>query len=803
MDNNSNINININTNADEVVNDIQNVSNAIEEVSTNTQQATTSQRAFNASNESTRRSVLQSGGAVGLLAAATGGLSNDFRDAVEVAGEFGISLRGLRGIIAATVVGFVALGILELITNWDKWIGLINGSTAALEKLNIQLSNIERRRTNQEIQDKKNIANAEEEIRKLEAKGIKGRELITAYEELDKVLENSYENSKKANEEEAKTLEIKLKNIDEVNEAQDEYNYLLEKGVKVYNKFGIGQGFRKATEEELNKAKLNLEYEQDKTEEGKRLNAIKKENADLENQINKIKGNPTVRKLEEDRLTREKAIEEAKKRQNELIQKQIELQKKLEQNFSTIGKFEEQFGTIGKSGQLFKDLRDLNSFIKEIGDNLKKQNESLGVATNTLFENQDQKLEQIKLKRQKLIEDTEKFIKELYVSPIDNVKLLEQELFKLQNGLLEFEKGFEKNGKYLDDRFNNSDKFIEIENRLNLLYNKRNKILDNTFNKEKILRDKKKLDNNETLEEVNNEIKRLDELFKKQKTSYEELKKISEKEKIEKPLTVSDINFNKEIDNARFLVQIYNEQEQRKLSIQKENKTLENEQIDADNQLKLEKAQLTAEQELEIEINKLERKRLLREEELERERLYYDATVGIAEEAGNFLNGLAQQGDKNSQKYAEAALKLQKAAGVARVAIALQEEIRGIWSNPALTALPDTGVAKKTLLTIGASARGALSIATILAQKLNGNASSTASNQGGGPQAQFNIVESSGTNQLAATIAGQQNQPVNAYVVGSDVSTQQALDRNKITNATFLSYWLPLIPFISLLLNFI
>jgi hypothetical protein len=56
----------------------------------------------------------------------------------------------------------------------------------------------------------------------------------------------------------------------------------------------------------------------------------------------------------------------------------------------------------------------------------------------------------------------------------------------------------------------------------------------------------------------------------------------------------------------------------------------------------------------------------------------------------------------------------------------------------------------------------------------------------GGGAPQFNIVGSSGTNQLAATIAAQQNQPVNAYVVGSDVSTQQSLDRNRVTNATFL-----------------
>lgn len=44
----------------------------------------------------------------------------------------------------------------------------------------------------------------------------------------------------------------------------------------------------------------------------------------------------------------------------------------------------------------------------------------------------------------------------------------------------------------------------------------------------------------------------------------------------------------------------------------------------------------------------------------------------------------------------------------------------------------------------------------------------------------FNVVGNNGINQLAQL----QMQPVKAYVVGSEVSTQQALDRNRITNGT-------------------
>jgi hypothetical protein len=50
---------------------------------------------------------------------------------------------------------------------------------------------------------------------------------------------------------------------------------------------------------------------------------------------------------------------------------------------------------------------------------------------------------------------------------------------------------------------------------------------------------------------------------------------------------------------------------------------------------------------------------------------------------------------------------------------------------------------------------------------------------------QFNIVGQSGTNQLAQTIAGQQNKPIEAFVVSSAVTTSQALDRNRVKTATF------------------
>jgi len=83
-----------------------------------------------------------------------------------------------------------------------------------------------------------------------------------------------------------------------------------------------------------------------------------------------------------------------------------------------------------------------------------------------------------------------------------------------------------------------------------------------------------------------------------------------------------------------------------------------------------------------------------------------------------------------------------------------------------------------------AIAAGMKNVQSILAVKTPGGGG------GGGGIAtsnppQFNIVGQSGTNQLAQTIAGQQNKPIEAFVVSSAVTTSQALDRNRVKTATF------------------
>jgi chemotaxis protein histidine kinase CheA len=67
----------------------------------------------------------------------------------------------------------------------------------------------------------------------------------------------------------------------------------------------------------------------------------------------------------------------------------------------------------------------------------------------------------------------------------------------------------------------------------------------------------------------------------------------------------------------------------------------------------------------------------------------------------------------------------------------------------------------------------------------SGGGSAPSGGGGAAPAAPaFNVVGASSTNQLAQTIGNQQQQPIKAYVVANDVTTQQSLDRNIVSSAS-------------------
>jgi len=92
------------------------------------------------------------------------------------------------------------------------------------------------------------------------------------------------------------------------------------------------------------------------------------------------------------------------------------------------------------------------------------------------------------------------------------------------------------------------------------------------------------------------------------------------------------------------------------------------------------------------------------------------------------------------------------------------------YASTALSVVSNIARAKKLLSSGGSSSGG------------SSGGGGSAPTGGGAPAPQFNVVGNSGVNQIAQTLGAQQ--PVQAYVVASNVTTQQSLDRNIVANAS-------------------
>jgi len=170
-------------------------------------------------------------------------------------------------------------------------------------------------------------------------------------------------------------------------------------------------------------------------------------------------------------------------------------------------------------------------------------------------------------------------------------------------------------------------------------------------------------------------------------------------------------------------------------------------------------------QQYEADEKALERKKILKEQELA---LTAQTFGKIAELAG-----------KNS--------KIGKAFAVGQ---ALINTYQGITAELQTKAITPYEIGLKVANVAFVAATGFKAVKQILATNpmaSGGSGGGGSASSGGVPSStpQFNIVGQSSTNQLTSTIAGQQNRPVQTYVVGSQVSSQQALDRNAQATSTF------------------
>jgi hypothetical protein len=164
-----------------------------------------------------------------------------------------------------------------------------------------------------------------------------------------------------------------------------------------------------------------------------------------------------------------------------------------------------------------------------------------------------------------------------------------------------------------------------------------------------------------------------------------------------------------------------------------------------------------------------------------------DAKANIQEAYINNLmrlgQGLRQIAGENKE-LAIAGIILEQSAAIASIALNSQKNF--VKNGGVTSPLAWIGLAGDVAAGLSAVSAGVKGIRDIRSGTASGSNMSF-----GNPQMtpsystspQFNVIGTSGVNQIAQVV-GQNQQPIKAYVVGSEISSQQSLDRNKVMTAS-------------------
>jgi len=159
-----------------------------------------------------------------------------------------------------------------------------------------------------------------------------------------------------------------------------------------------------------------------------------------------------------------------------------------------------------------------------------------------------------------------------------------------------------------------------------------------------------------------------------------------------------------------------------------------------------------------------------------------NAAIDLAVQGFQLIAGIAEAFAGEDEKRQKKAFQIKKVADIASATV---DGYRAVLSTYAQT--PGGPVLKGIAAGIAGSF-AALQIANIAKQQFQGGGDgadvAVSADTGGGEAAtpQFNVVGDSGINQIAQLQL--QQQPVQAFVVSGEVTTSQALDRNRVQNAT-------------------
>ncbi len=253
------------------------------------------------------------------------------------------------------------------------------------------------------------------------------------------------------------------------------------------------------------------------------------------------------------------------------------------------------------------------------------------------------------------------------------------------------------------------------------------------------------------------------------KFALEDAEKQKAKTLKEQEEKIKNLELSKEFDNLSF--EEKREELKTKEAILLEDKTLTEEQKNAvekqysDEKIKIAQAEATAKAAIQEQV------------------------FSVAESGISLVKGLFEK----NKSFQKAALIAESAIGIAKMITANNAANIGALATP--QAIATSGASAIPVIALN-NIKTAIGVAATIAATAKGlsalggggapSGGSVGSGGGGGgataPAPQFNVVGNSGVNQIAQTLGAQQ--PVQAYVVASNVTTQQSLDRNIVANAS-------------------
>jgi len=300
---------------------------------------------------------------------------------------------------------------------------------------------------------------------------------------------------------------------------------------------------------------------------------------------------------------------------------------------------------------------------------------------------------------------------------------------------------------------------------------------------------------------VDKEKARLKDFQKGKELSQEQIDTIENQAKAETELVIAEIDTRTQaqLDALKIITDAEEAEIKKRFNNQLASNNEQNDAYNAQRQAQLFKGAVT-EQIMQAEVDTVNYEN--KKAQLDRALLDTEEnTAARSKIQGEMLLLDKQRGDQvidNDQKVQNAKLELAN-RGAAVLADILGKETAAGKAVAATMATINTYQAVSNALKVGVApfkyidagitaAQGFMQVKNILKTKSpktsGGGASGAAASATTVQPPAFNIIGSSGVNQLSDAIAGQSDRPVRTYVVASDISTAQELDRNIIESAS-------------------